>query len=289
VFDRLAMLVLLCVPTAGPNELLSRLTDEGVPMPSGAALRLPAPTMADGLTAEQQRAAVATVADANRPLDELLRRSVVAPFVLKTGVAESGGTRRRVDLWFVAYGDFAKITDEDFLKDRAKVLQPPKRQDGDLPSTSKLIDADELRTRGIKPSDDPDSGEGYAYTSFPLFDRVLLSMTTQVMRTTTEESVTLASLLDPRFNDDATYPVFWQSLARDEAGRMTLGEKRPFVGWGSYLKITKMAEPAGALFVEYHAAFDEPAGWFNGANLLRSKLPLVVQDAIRKLRRELNE
>jgi len=289
VFDTVALLVLLCIPTAGPNELLSRLTDDGVPMPTAAALRLPAPTMPDGLSAEQQRAAVATVADANRSLDELLRRSTVSPFVLKTGVAETGGTARRVDLWFVAYGDFAKVTDEDFLKDRAKVLQPPKQQDGNLPSTSKLLDAEELRARGITPADDPDSGEGFAYTSFPLFDRVLLSMTTQVMRTTTDESVTLASLLDPRFDDDATYPIFWQSLTRDEAGRTTLGEKRPFVGWGSYLKITKMAEPAGALFIEYHAAFDEPEGWFNGANLLRSKLPLVVQDAIRKLRRELND
>jgi hypothetical protein len=34
-------------------------------------------------------------------------------------------------------------------------------------------------------------------------------------------------------------------------------------------------------------AFDEPTGWFNGANLLRSKLSVLVQDSVRKFRREI--
>ena len=33
--------------------------------------------------------------------------------------------------------------------------------------------------------------------------------------------------------------------------------------------------------------FDEPVGWFNGANLLRSKLPIVVQEGVRKFRPQL--
>jgi hypothetical protein len=33
--------------------------------------------------------------------------------------------------------------------------------------------------------------------------------------------------------------------------------------------------------------FDEPNGWFGGANLLRSKLPLVIQDEVRNFRRRL--
>ena len=34
------------------------------------------------------------------------------------------------------------------------------------------------------------------------------------------------------------------------------------------------------------AVFAEPTGWFEGANLLRSKLPLVVQNNVRNMRRE---
>jgi len=52
------------------------------------------------------------------------------------------------------------------------------------------------------------------------------------------------------------------------------------------MKVTKLAEPAGALFVEQHLIFAEPVDWFDGANLLRSKLPLVVQDRVRSIRRQ---
>ena len=37
-----------------------------------------------------------------------------------------------------------------------------------------------------------------------------------------------------------------------------------------------------------HAVFDEPAGWFNGANLFRSKLPILLQDKVRSVRRRLS-
>ena len=53
-----------------------------------------------------------------------------------------------------------------------------------------------------------------------------------------------------------------------------------------YFKITKLAEPAGALFVEQHIVFAEPTGWFDGNNLLRSKLPIAVQDNVRTMRKE---
>ena len=65
-----------------------------------------------------------------------------------------------------------------------------------------------------------------------------------------------------------------------------LDEAHPWDGAAFYLKITKLAEPAGALFVEEHVVFAEPTGWFDGANLLRSKLPLVIQNNVRTMRRE---
>jgi hypothetical protein len=55
------------------------------------------------------------------------------------------------------------------------------------------------------------------------------------------------------------------------------------------VKATRLAAPAGALFVEYHVVFLEPQGWFRGTNLLRSKLPIVAQDLVRKFRRRMNE
>ena len=66
-------------------------------------------------------------------------------------------------------------------------------------------------------------------------------------------------------------------------------QPQPYAGLGSYVKATRLAEPAGAVFIEYHVVFAEPQGWFHGANLLRSKLPIVAQDMVRKFRRKMAE
>jgi hypothetical protein len=91
--------------------------------------------------------------------------------------------------------------------------------------------------------------------------------------------------VDPRFDNDRQFPNRWLPLARDEAGTQKLGQPHPYHAAGGYLKATRLHEPAGAVLVEYHLVFDEPAGWFSGANLLRSKLPIVCQDGVRRFRR----
>lgn len=280
-----SLLVLILMAGAAPgNALVQKLELEGVQTESGAKLRLPGPTMPDGLDRAAQQQALATIADANRPLEDLVRRSVVAPFVLK--MREGQGTGRRVDLWFVAYGDFQRITSEKFLKERLQNATQS-AADAELPSKSTTLSAAQLAERGLTAVEGKDESEAYSHVSFGLFDRVFLSLTSDTLRTQSNESVLIASVLDPRFSRDAQFPNFWQSLERDEAGKLLLGAKHSYSGLGSYAKITRLIEPAGALFVECHIVFDEPQGWFGGANLLRSKLPILVQDNVRKFRREI--
>ena len=52
-------------------------------------------------------------------------------------------------------------------------------------------------------------------------------------------------------------------------------------------ELKALAAPEEALFIECHLVFDEPQGWFNGANLIRSKVPVLVEDTVRKARRRL--
>ena len=82
-------------------------------------------------------------------------------------------------------------------------------------------------------------------------------------------------------------PNCWHSISIDDAGRRQIGPPQPYAGLGSYVKATRLAEPAGAVFIEYHVVYAEPQGWFHGANLLRSKLPIVAQDLVRRLRRKM--
>jgi hypothetical protein len=55
------------------------------------------------------------------------------------------------------------------------------------------------------------------------------------------------------------------------------------------MKITRLHEPKGALFIEYHLIYTEPKGWFNGADPLTTKVPAIIQSEVRTFRQELNK
>src|SRR5689334_4225454 len=97
--------LLVSVAFVEDNPIFEELTTRGVQL-NGVTELLPAPTLADGLTASEQQAALASIADTNHPVSALVRNAVVAPLVLKIqDEPNKGAVRpRRVDLWFVVYG-----------------------------------------------------------------------------------------------------------------------------------------------------------------------------------------
>ena len=266
--------------TATENALFRELTTAGVALDSDARAPLPAPLLADGLDAAAQKHALAELADDNHPLEALLRKSVVAPLKLKISDVAAGtaGTGRRVDLWFIVYADLDRIADADVLQHGFEA--ETKSDNASAPKVTSLSEA-ELTKRGITPG----TNERWFAGSMNLFDRVELSVTLAGEQTRTPESVLVAMRIDPRFDDDRQFPNRWLPLTRDEAGVQKPGQPHAYHAAGGYLKATRLHEPAGAVLVEYHLAFDEPGGWFSGANLLRSKLPIVCQDGVRKFRR----
>jgi hypothetical protein len=228
---------------------------------------------------------IAAVADANHPPEALERKSVVAPLILKiTGDEQAAQQRtlRRVDFWFVAYGKLDKIADQSFWKSVRSSLDD--REDDEFSSTqTAILSADQLHARRISDRDD----ERHLWADLTLCNRVRVSATMQAEQTRSAESITLAAAIDPRFADDKEFPNRWWSMTRDDAGHLQQGGPHPYRTAGWYYKATELHEPEGAIFIEYHILYDEPHGWFDGANLICSKLPLVVQDAVRKFRRQL--
>jgi hypothetical protein len=111
-----------------------------------------------------------------------------------------------------------------------------------------------------------------------------VSATRYALLTRKPASVVLACKVDPRFEKDAEYPNGWRSIERDAAAQLVYGPKQPYSGAGFYVRITKLAKPAGAIFVEYHSAFWEPKGWFDGENLLRAKLPTIANHEVKQFR-----
>ena len=76
-------------------------------------------------------------------------------------------------------------------------------------------------------------------------------------------------------------------LLRDAQAEIKPGPAHPFTRAGGYAKITRLAEPATAAFIEFHLIYEEPYGWFDGINLVKQKIPAMVQEKVRTFRRKL--
>jgi hypothetical protein len=236
----------------------------------GLRTRLPSPTMADGLDAAGQRAVIASLIRDDYSYEDFTRRSAVAPQRLRIKEVTPAGAKvpaHGVDIWFVAYDDKSA----GGLSSSVKV------------GTGKVLTKGHLEKRGIELAGD--KPEIYQHVEFDFLGKCHLRATVRVGLTKTEESVLIVAEVDPRFLSDPEFPNQWQPLLRERDTRR-LGQANHWDGAKFYSKTTKLAEPAGAMFVEQHFIFAEPTGWFDGANLLRSKLPHVVQNAVRTTRRE---
>ncbi|MCI0738112.1 MAG: hypothetical protein L0Y72_03645 [Gemmataceae bacterium] len=261
------------------NPLYRELQEQGVAVGAKLKPTLPAPLFGDKLNAKQQSALLAKLAGDDYPLDELLRPSVVAPFVFKFGEFDTHDPTtlgRRTDLWFIAYGKLESLTHDNLTKLYKGVLK----------DSQPLKDA-LLKERGLKRLDSANAQEEFFHTSYPLLNRVRVHATFRTVSSRHEDSVVLASRLDAAFNKDKEFPNQWRPLEADEAGNLKPGPPQPYEGVGAYLRISRLQEPQGALFVELHQVFAEPTKWFDVPNVLRSKLPIVVLSEVRTFRREL--
>lgn len=272
--------------SSADNLVFDILVGAGVPVAADEKVVLPRPTLPDGLDSAGQRRQVQSAIEGKHSWDEYTRRAVVAPLVLRISDDSTSDRRigRRLDLWFIAYGNLNLLRTDDFFTRQIGLASADIEADGH--SHAKLLTDEQIAKRGLpRPISAADAR--FVAVQSTLLDRVQLSVTTRNMKSESGESVCIASLLDEHFAMDQEFPNTWRAITRDNAGRKQLGPPQVYVGMGSYVKATRLIEPEGALFIEYHLAFAEPKEWFQGTNLLRSKLPIVAQDAVRKFRRSL--
>jgi hypothetical protein len=248
----------------------------------GATVKLPAPALTDGQSAEAQRTALREVAGSDQRLDDLVRRSVTAPYNIKVHDVKAGdGTIRVVDLWFVVYGDIAQVDPGR----EAEKADEKEVEAGNMVMRTRILKPEPLRARGIAaPSKNEGSGPStcYAHVHGRLLDRIDFDVTNQVTATRTNDSLIVASRTDPAFDKPGPDANGWKT-----AGGAPTDVPKTYAGGISYTKISRLAFQPGALLVEMHGAFVEPHDWFQGAPILRSKFSVVAQDQIRRLRREL--
>lgn len=277
-------LTLAADPPAHPdrNPLYKELLAPGLAVGPTLRVKLPEPTMPDGLAPDRQAAIIKALIGGDYTVEEFTRKSVVAPQKLKVrGVAPSDpkAPTTAIDVWFVGYGDFDATDDEKFV-DRA-VNAGREGSNG----KGRVLTRDELAARKIVLSADEEKRERLAGFQGDFLEKVRLQGVGRVVWSKTAESMVVAGVIDPRFTEDKEFPNRWRAIVK-EAGEVKLGDPKPYSGAGFYLKITRLSEPAGAMFFEQHVVLAEPTGWFDGSPLLLAKLPMAVQITVRAMRRE---
>ncbi len=270
---------------AADNQLLPQLLSTDAKRPAAQAIQLPEPLLNDEMNGTQQRQALENVAEGKHTWQALTRKAVVAPFVLKTEMEAAGADAsvRKINLWFVAYGDLATIKKDSFLTEQ---FQSTSTDDDE--ATARVLTKEELEKRKI-PAERLTDSFRFVAADVTLMQRVRVEVTTCTELTETAQSVVAATQVAEEFASDPERPNQWTPLVRDASGKLTKGTPQPYSEMASYVKATQLKDIGGALLVEYHLAFIEPRGWFNGSNLLRSKIPIVAQNIVRQVRRGLTK
>jgi len=267
------------------NPIYQELLAKGVNLGGDKKMVLPPPYMVDGLSGEDQKKTLKALCvgpNPKKPLfdyaDAIERSSSAAYFLEDRRVKESDpkAPAYLTTIWFVTYGDLAKIAKRD-----------PLTLFGTSPSdaVTTVLDRDALRERKIAAEVKKPLRERYVNTVAELLDTVKLSLTSHVVISESGESLVVASQVDPRFTKDKEYANYWQMLPQGlEANPKAPKEPQPMKVGAFYLKITQLTEPKGALFVESHQVSTEPKAWFNGAPVLRGKLPLWADKRVKDFR-----
>ena len=284
-----AMFALVSAADGGTeNSVYRELTEKGVAMSDGTAVRLPPPILADGLDAAAQHAAMAKAAGRRASVEELVGKSYYAPVIMRVRTArrsdDEGPAIRLINVWFVVRGKWDTLTSEGFLE---SVLADKNSSKSRVVSKSGILTEQEMAARNLTATVKDDREKRFVYATFSLFERVEVSATRFSVLTRGDGSILTAGKLDPRFADDPDYPNQWRPLLRDERAEIKPGPAHPFTNAGGYAKITRLAAPADAALIECHLVYEEPFGWFDGANLVKQKIPAMVQQKVRTFRRKL--
>ena len=290
IFQVLTVLATAAGPATPQNTLLAELISKGVKMPDGQVVCLPAPVMAEGMSEEQQAAALAAVAPRGKVEEFLDKDKTPVSLKFPPTISSKNGNDiiRKVNLYFVVYGDWNVLTGDQFSKGIIKEGKAKNAKNAGMVIKAGYLKAPELAVRGLSTPSVPNSKEYFLYTTLNLFDRVELSTTRFGVATKTPTGVMVAARVDPRFAKDKAYPNQWRAITKNAAGNTVLGPLQPYSGAGFYAKVTRLIKPQNAIFVEFHQVFYEPHEWFGvDENLMPAQLRQIIPFEVKQFRAKL--
>ncbi|QEF97274.1 hypothetical protein Mal15_13130 [Stieleria maiorica] len=234
------------------------------------SVTLPPPTLAADLDSDAQQRRITPLLR-GLSFKQFARDSVVAPVrIYLRYITNEAGDRvgHDVHMIFIIHESLQTFSDQNI----AKRLSGEASDDATA-QTSSDVSAETLQSLGI---DDAGPEVRYRNVEFELLDKIqltgLLRIAQQSSATQNRIDVSLVETFDNRWR-------FTDGRESDATG--SSGEYSGFQGWLTATSLAGM----DAVFVEARFVMHEPKRWFAGSNYVRSKLPLVLQEAARDLRR----
>jgi amino acid transporter len=211
--------------------------------------------------------------------------SVNAPVAVTIEPFAVAGTRlaHRVHASFALHAPLERLQADETLR---RSLGAEAAADGKA-ATARLLTAEELAAAGIVA--DAGGRERLVALDLPLLNRVRIRGVVRTVATEHPDGVEVAWQFDDRLRDHPQWRPTWTRLEENELGARVAGEPQPYGGCGGIVAVRRLAAAGGLdlLAVESRMVLAEPEAWFQGGNLLRSKIPLATQEGVRSLRRRL--
>jgi hypothetical protein len=281
----LLVLVMAVAAEGADAEPFAVLESQGLKLPD-ASVELRHPSIDASLDPSQRRAVVEQLA--GRLGSRFSSDSVSAPVAIdietiKDSLAQPIGHDIRSD--FVAFAQLSNLREREMLEQ----LFGPETNSPDEGSldgfVSREVPDDVLQQAGVQR--DVEGNVSYIYLEIPLLKKVLIRGVVRVEKRVSTESIELVWFIDPRFASAGEYANRWTELVRDPVGKLTEGKSHAYSGWGGWVGVYQVDPEIHMLLVQSQMVMHEPQQWFSGSNLLRSKLPLTIQENARTFRRKL--
>jgi hypothetical protein len=269
--------------TMQANTLFADLVSKGVAVTPQVTVQLPAPALADGLSADEQNKQMEKVS--KKDAQTFIINSSVNPTWSINAIRDSAGKQigSEVHFYFVALGDLKTISDAGLLTKLVEISDANRS----LPREAKALSPEEHQARNLEETSRPGYEDWYYGLNIPVMNLIQLSGIGFAVRTRTDESILAAINYLPKFQDDPEYSSVWRKIV-SKAGVPTVDDvKNPYEGLGGYLKATQLQGSNDRVFVECHLVFAQPEEWFGGKDPLTSKLGIGIRDNVRKFSRDL--
>lgn len=278
------------------HDLFDRLQTSGIVIGNGTAIPLPSPSLSTGQTKVEQTEILDRLSG-KLGWEKFSRKSVVAPVTIRVEYlknAEGARIGHQVHSAFIAYAAMDTLRDQELME--ATFGKSGGNADQEEAVFEKLP-VEALESRGLG-SIDPER-EGYAKMQITLLNKIIVRGVVHLQKREGPHWFQLFWELDPRFtNDPLAAPSSpppdknglsntWTKLVPNEVGKRLPSAPVPYRGLGGYMTVYETGRATDQLLVESRLVLYEPQEWFAGSNLLRSKLPLSLQESARSFRRRL--